>query len=86
MEINELVKTVRPYSMATEERLTWMAETAKMVVESNIPGDFAKTILTNFGRQFFVISGLFDFSYESRIKILKFFRRISTAWTSGCIH
>jgi Macrocin-O-methyltransferase (TylF) len=49
MEIPELVKTVRPYSMATEERLTWMAQTAKRVIDEQIPGDFVECGVCNGG-------------------------------------
>lgn len=49
MNINELVKTVQPYSMATAERLTWMANAAQQTIEQDIPGDFVECGVCNGG-------------------------------------
>lgn len=49
MEISELVQTVRPYSMATAERLTWMAIAAKTTVEDGTPGVFVECGVCNGG-------------------------------------
>lgn len=49
MNITDLVRTVEPYSMADEQRRLWMAETAKKIVETGIPGDFVECGVCNGG-------------------------------------
>jgi len=49
MNIEELIKIVQPYTMASPERLRWKAETAERIIREGIPGDFVECGVWNGG-------------------------------------